>query len=137
METIQEAIKHYSNLKKEGKISISEIRAELKVEGKFSDAEISKICRTISDKELESMQPADNNPLAFLNSIWLSYILLAVFLYLTYQSYIGIEDLNAKKELGPVDPKITAWRYAMLVGSLFFVVRNAIRILKHISKKGK
>lgn len=137
METIKEAVDHYALLKKDGKISLSEIRAELKENPTFSAAETSKICRIISDQELDEMHEDKRNPLAFLSSIWLSYILLAVFLYLTYKSYLAIEDLNAKKELGPVDPKMTTWRYAMLVGSLFFVVRNIVRIIKHISKKRK
>ena len=135
METVQEALTFYGEKRQAGELSISEIRAELKAKDKFSDAEISTICRTISDAELESLQKKETNPTAFLGSIWLSYILLAVFLYLTYSSYMAIEDLNAKKALGPVEPKMVIWRYSMLVGSMFFVVRNAYRIIKHIGKK--
>jgi hypothetical protein len=137
METIKEAVDHYGALKKEGKLSISEIRTELKSSPTFSDAEISKICRIISDQELDAMHEPNKNPMAFLSSIWVSYILAAIFLYLTYRSYLAIEDLNAKKALGPVEPKMIIWRYAMLVGSVFFVLRNALRIIKHIGKKGK
>jgi len=53
METVQEAISYYTAKRQEGELSITEIRSELKAKAKFSDAEISKICRTISDAQLE------------------------------------------------------------------------------------
>ncbi|OIQ31247.1 MAG: hypothetical protein BM555_05340 [Crocinitomix sp. MedPE-SWsnd] len=127
MESIEEAIAHYTGRKSQSEISLSEIRKELTEDGKFSTAEISKICRTISDDELSGLKKKKTNPALILNHPAISYVLAGLFSYLVYFSLMQVLEMDQA-----ADSKYKIWRYALLAGSVFFFLRNLTRVIKNL-----
>jgi len=133
MESVEEAIAHYTERKSKSELSLSEIRNELTNEGKFSTAEISKICRTISDDELSGLKKEKTNPAQILHHPAVAFVLVALFGYLIWMAYWGLEDLWARGSGAP--GKIKIWRYALMIGAIFFFIRNVIRVINYFKKK--
>lgn len=135
MNSVEEAVQYYRERKANSELSILEIRKELENTGNFNAAEVSRICRTISDSELDGLQTESSNPLDFLNSIYFSIGLIPVFAYLTYVAYIGLEDLWARQAIGEVPMNIVTWRYFIMAGALFFLIRNILRAVVYFKNK--
>ena len=134
MESIESAIKRYSERKANSELSLSEIRHELNKEGNFSAAEISKICRTISDNEMKGLKKEKVNPAVYLHHPAVAFVLLALFGYLVVVAYQRLEELWAIQEFGQVETKILIWRYFLLAGAIFFFGRNLFRVIKYFLK---
>lgn len=135
MKDVTEAINYYRQRKMNSELSIHEIRKELEHSGNFNAAEVSEICRTISDDELSQLKTASNNPLAIFNHILFTILLIPLFAYLSYVAYKGLDELWTRQSFGKVDFKITAWRYFIMVGALFFLLRNCFRVVRHFRRK--
>ena len=135
MKDVNEAIRYYRQRKATSELSIHEIRKELENSGNFNAAEVSKICRTISDDEMSELKAESGNPLDLFNNIFFTLLLIPLFGYLSYVAYVGLEELWARQAVGEVDFKIVAWRYFIMGGALFFLIRNCVRVILHFRNK--
>ena len=128
--TVEESIEYYLQRKADSELSISEIRSELKAQGEFTDDDISKICRGVSDREMSELNKVKINAAAVLNHPFMAYILAGLFAYLIYFSFIQVVEMS---EGTPRKYKI--WRYALLIGAVFFFLRNIVRIINYNKRK--
>ena len=135
MESVEEAITYYTQRRAGSELSISEIRIELKKSTKFSDDEISKICREISDDELNQLQQTPKSFLGLFSSIYISYFLVVAFTVLLIAAIFGIQDLNARQAVGEVATSLVLWRYFLLAGSIFFLLRNVARVISDLKSR--
>jgi hypothetical protein len=129
MENVTEAIAHYSKRKSSSELSISEIRSELTAQGKFSKAEISEICTSISDAELTNLNKEKFNPGSLANHPVISYVLTGLFAYLVYVAWVEVSHLS---ESGQGKYKI--WGYFLLAGAFLFFLRNLFKVIKSIKR---
>jgi hypothetical protein len=115
-------------------MSISAIRAELKQEGDFTSEEISEICKSVSDFELEQLNAKDNDGVGFFGSVYFAYLLVLAFLILSIYAVFSIQDLSNQLVDRKIDTGMKMWRYFLLAGSLFFLVRNVFRVMAHFKR---
>ena len=121
--TREEAITTFLEKKQSEGLSNSSIRSILRTDYNFSDQEIKEILVEISDRELDQIQHRENNPLAFLESKYVSYffLLFSIVAIIVSIRYIQGEPQNQMEQFLP---------WVMILGALFLIYKHGYRIFR-------
>lgn len=135
MSTIAEAVQYYYPKKKNGELSLGEIREALIAEGKYPAEDIHTICKTISERELNAVETSKNKRLDFLHGIYFSIFMLlasiAIFMY-AFNRYDQLRTaVNAGAEVDQFQQLLPVG--FMILAAMFFV-RHLLRLIKQLKR---
>lgn len=121
--SVHQAIEYYLPLKRDGKMSMSQIKEELKADWELNEDDINYVCREVASLELESLQD-EKEYLGFLKHIGFSWFFLIVAMVM-----IGFSIFYLY--YGYINEVLSKAPYFILAAGLILFIKHIVRLIKY------